>query len=324
MSTETTFEDKAAFDEAIQSVRDDNSPMHYIVVGHIDNDPNRLTVLKVGEDVSDIEELLDDKQMMYALARYESTFDMSNTVKFVYFHWVGDQVSFVKKGRFGVVHGSVEDKFSPYHIFVETSTKEDFQNDKIMQKLEENTGKKSKVIETVTSQMQERGFTQTQFQAKASTAKSGPKIAKEGADIEISPEVFQAIQEVRSDESSTTWMLAQYEGGDPKSPLVLVTTGIEDINEMKSHLSDDLGMYALYRTTDKVDDIVTVKFTFIQWIGSQVKPMRKAKISTHKGVLEKTFGPYHVSLFGTDQTDISERIVMDKITSASGTRSHVK
>lgn len=48
---------------------------------------------------------------------------------------VGDQVSFVKKGRFGVVHGSVEDKFSPYHIFVETSTKEDFQNDKIMQKV---------------------------------------------------------------------------------------------------------------------------------------------------------------------------------------------
>ena len=41
--------------------------------------------------------------------------------------------------------------------------------------------------------------------------------------------------------------------------------------------------------------------------------MRKAKISTHKGVLEKTFGPYHVSLFGTDQTDISERIVMDKV-----------
>ena len=87
MSTETTFEDKAAFDKAIQSVRDDNSPMHYIVVSHIDNDPNRLSVLKVGEDVSDIEELVDDTQMMYALARYESTFDMSNTVKFVYFHW---------------------------------------------------------------------------------------------------------------------------------------------------------------------------------------------------------------------------------------------
>jgi hypothetical protein len=46
---------------------------------------------------------------------------------------------------------------------------------------------------------------------------------------------------------------------------VLVATGIEDINEMKSHLSDDQGMYALYRSRDQVDDIETVKFTFIQW-----------------------------------------------------------
>lgn len=324
MSTEAEFEDRAAFDEGIKAVRDDNNPVNFIVVGHIDNDPNRLIVLKVGEDVSDMQELFDETQMMYALARYESAFDMSNTVKFVYFHWVGDKVSFGKKGRFGVVHGSVEQKFSPYHLFIETSSKEDFNKEKILQQLEENTGKKSKVLETVTTGMQERGFTQTQVPKRGPAAKSGPEIAKDGAQVEISPEVFNAIHEVRSDDSSTKWMLAQYEGGDPKSPLVLVATGTEDINEMKTHLSEDAGMYGLYRTTDKVDDIVTVKFTFIQWIGSQVKPMRKAKISTHKGVLEKTFGPFHVSLFATDSSEISERIVMDKITSASGTRSHVK
>ena len=87
MSTEAAFEDKAAFHEGIKAVRDDNSSINYIVVGHIDNDPNRLNVLRVGEDVSDMKELFDDTQMMYALARYESTFDMSTTVKFVYFHW---------------------------------------------------------------------------------------------------------------------------------------------------------------------------------------------------------------------------------------------
>jgi hypothetical protein len=62
--------------------------------------------------------------------------------------------------------------------------------------------------------------------------------------------------------------------------------------------------------------MIIIKF-FVYRIGSKVKPMRKAKISTHKGVLEKTFGPYHVSLFGTDQTDISETIVMDKVSTVS-------
>ena len=35
-----------------------------------------------------------------------------------------------------------------------------------------------------------------------------------------------------------------------------------------------------------------MKFVFIQWVGEDVKPMTKGKISTHKSTVEKTF---HVS-----------------------------
>lgn len=38
-----------------------------------------------------------------------------------------------------------------------------------------------------------------------------------------------------------------------------------------------------------VDEIATVKFVYIQWVGEGVKPMSKAKISTHKGDIEKIF-----------------------------------
>jgi hypothetical protein len=62
-----------------------------------------------------------------------NTINILNSL-YIFYCRVGDKVSYVKKGRFGVVHGSVEDKFSPYHIFVETNAKEDFQSDKIMQK----------------------------------------------------------------------------------------------------------------------------------------------------------------------------------------------
>ena len=36
---------------------------------------------------------------------------IEKTVKFVYVHWVGDSVPFSKKGKYGVVHGSVEKYF---------------------------------------------------------------------------------------------------------------------------------------------------------------------------------------------------------------------
>jgi len=41
--------------------------------------------------------------------------------------------------------------------------------------------------------------------------------------------------------------------------------------------------------TDVVDEIPTVKFAYISWVGENVKPMSKAKISTHKGALEEMF-----------------------------------
>ena len=41
--------------------------------------------------------------------------------------------------------------------------------------------------------------------------------------------------------------------------------------------------------TDVVDDIPTVKFVYIQWIGEATKIMAKASVTTHKGGVEEVF-----------------------------------
>ena len=41
--------------------------------------------------------------------------------------------------------------------------------------------------------------------------------------------------------------------------------------------------------TDIVDDIPTVKFVYIQWIGESTKIMTKAQAATHKGGVEEVF-----------------------------------
>jgi hypothetical protein len=48
---------------------------------------------------------------------------------------VGEKVPFAKKGRFGVVSGSVEEFFSPFHLQVETSTIDDLAESHLMQKV---------------------------------------------------------------------------------------------------------------------------------------------------------------------------------------------
>ena len=44
--------------------------------------------------------------------RLEQPFDMSTTVKFAYIVLAGNNVPFVKKGKFGVVQGAIESLFS--------------------------------------------------------------------------------------------------------------------------------------------------------------------------------------------------------------------
>lgn len=41
--------------------------------------------------------------------------------------------------------------------------------------------------------------------------------------------------------------------------------------------------------TDIVDDIPTVKFAFIHWVGDGVKPLTRAKVTPHKGAIEEQF-----------------------------------
>ncbi|KAL3872334.1 hypothetical protein ACJMK2_040265 [Sinanodonta woodiana] len=251
MSTSAEFTDGTHFAESAKLVRDDSAAEKYVILGHVDGNPNHVAVQKVGYDVSELPNETDDSQVLYILARYESTFDMSSTVKFVYFRWIGDAVPYAKRGKYGVVHGSIQEHFNPYHLFIETSSREDFDPEKINQQLEETTGKKSKVLESSHGR-QERGFTATQLPNRDHQVASVPPMAREGAKIEISTEVYTAIAAVRSNEDPTR-------------------------------------------------------------IGSDVKPMTKAKISTHKGTIEEAFGQFHVTIFATDLSDISENVIMDKV-----------
>lgn len=312
------------FQEAITSVRSDASADKYVLCGHVDGDPNRMQVLRVGQATDELSSLLDESQVMYALGRYETKFDMSTTVKFVYFRWIGETVPMGKKGRYGVVKGNAESMFSPYHLFVESSNVEDFADDSILQQLEETSGTKSKVLES-TEGRQMRGFTQTQLPSRDNKAKFGVSaVSKAGAPVDVDPGLVELVADVRSDASPLSWVVAGYRDNSPKGPIEIVGSGEGDLSEMKEVLSADAPMYGLYRVTDQMDGITTVKFVYIVWIGEDTKPMTRAKISTHKGVAEETFTPAHVTIFASDQSDVSESVIMDKVKSASGTMSHVK
>ncbi|XP_064393864.1 uncharacterized protein LOC135341280 [Halichondria panicea] len=343
MSTEAAINDPDAFRAALADVRSDASQTNWALFGHADGNPNVVTY--VGSGTGGLEEMvesIDDAQFMYGLVRLEETFDMSTTIKFVYIRWTGTSVPFTKKGKLGVIHGSIEKHFNPYHLSYEVESKDEVTGEHIRTRLQEQTGTKSKVLEASEGKVrQERGFmsgtstkmdthvgsTPTRSANQGKIGKMGSSftgVSKGTGGMKVDQSVHDSIADVRDDNSTTTWCACYYEGNNPKNPLVACGSGPGAVEDVKELIADDKILYSLVKVTDVVDDIPTIKFVYIQWMGESCKPMAKAKISTHKGDLEGIFKPYHVSIFATSPTELSSRIINDKVASASGSKSHVK
>lgn len=266
---------------------------------------------------------------------------MSVTLKFVFIRFVGPEVSFSIKGRFGVIHGSVEKHFhQKYHIFMESETMDDINEDSIRQKIQENSGTKDKVLEASEgARRQERGYVShttkspsTPSGAGSVTAvnKSGSgfsgmsSTAKTGLDLNVKDEVYQAIQNVRSDDNETKWCVIGYEKDTPKTKTLVVVDSSSEEFTFSDCLTPERPLYILCRSTDIVDDIPTVKYCLVCWVGDNVKPLDKGKLTTQKGAIDKIFDPFHVIINASQVSDASKRQIEDKIALASGSKSKIK
>lgn len=344
MSTEVAIQDEDSFKQAMADVRSDENSTTWALFGHWDGNPNVICL--VGTGCGGPEEMLDsisDEQYMYGLVRLEETFDMSTTVKFVYIRWSGPNVAFTKKGKYGVVHGSIEKYFSPYHLSHEVDSRDELTEEHIRTKLQETSGTKNKVLEASDAKSRpERGFTSGTTSKMdtftGTTPTSGAKLGKIGKagssftgmargaqkGVKVDDSVYEAIADVRNEATETNWCACQYEGNNPRNPLVVMESGPGTAEDFRTLVTDDNIVYGLIKVIDLVDEIPTIKFAYVQWMGEGCKPMSKAKVSTNKGALEEIFKPYHVSIFATSIGEISSRVINDKVASASGSKSNVK
>jgi len=134
--------------------------------------------------------------------------------------------------------------------------------------------------------------------------------------------IKQAIADVRYDGSDTDWVLITYDG--PRSnTLQLAGIGSGGLSELKTYLKDNVVMYGLYRTTEKIDDSVTVKFCHIDWRGERIHTMQRAKLATHSGAIRELFHPFHVDIYASTDDEITEQLILKKIKAASGTAHYV-
>lgn len=330
--------------DAIAQVRSDASPTNWVIIGHEYNNPNVIKLELLGNGgAEEIASNLKDDGVQYALLRVVEDYEMTHTTKFVYIKWLGEGIPFARRGRYSVLQSDISPFFNPSHITIDTSDREDITDEKILEKIKEHSGSKSKVVsdggasiahdygKSPSNSNGDAAKYRSQSYGAASkpayTAKAGLGTASKVMELQFSDPVEEAIKDVRSDETPNNWCVIEYgmnEAGKLTNTLNLRKIGTT-ISEMQKEFSEDHPAYALFRVIDVIDDhIPSAKFVFIQWVGEKVKPMVKAKLATHKGALAEKVGPCHVNIHATQSADLSERNILDKVMSASGSKSHVK
>jgi len=126
-------------------------------------------------------------------------------------------------------------------------------------------------------------------------------------------EVAQAIAAVRSDSTETTWACLGYTDG--KAPeLRVVATGVGPADRLQPHLDASQVLYCLVRVGQQVDHSMTVKFAAISWLGDEVAPLRKAKLSSMRGSVDRLLSPVHTELLNVSEAgSVSHAAIMQRL-----------
>ncbi|KAL9952998.1 hypothetical protein ACROYT_G040342 [Oculina patagonica] len=122
--------------------------------------------------------------------------------------------------------------------------------------------------------------------------------------------IKQAYEDVRSDNTPTTWALCTYA---TKNTIALLDTG-SDYNEFLNYLTDDNRAYGYVRyETDN-----GTRFAFITWIGPGVSPLKKAGVSTDKAFMKEIFMQFAKEILADEKAELKYEVVQGILEAASG------
>jgi hypothetical protein len=332
-STELHFADDAKAQAAFAELRSNENPTNWVLFTYSALGKNAIDLVGTGSNgLEELKQHLNEGSVFYGLVRVTDQIDQSVTVKFVFIIWVGEKVPFVQKGKVTTHKGSISALVGQYHNDVHASNISELTEDIILGKVRDASGTANRVKDSQTAsspRAHNASPAQTSTRVSTSTSHSvptkAPGVPQTSANVVSfvdEDKIRGAIKDLRSNSDETDWILLTYEGNTNK--IHLAARGTAGLDELLPHFKEDGIFYALYRTTDTVDNTVAVKFVLIIWVGERVAVFRKAKITTHKGEVTSFVGQYHVDINCSNLSEINEDIIDEHVRKASGTANYVK
>jgi len=295
---------------AIAAVRDNASPVDWCLCGY-EAEPG-LGIVMVGSGEGGTAALaakLADDNIYYGLVRTTEQIDKSTTVKFVFVSFIGEGVKPMRKAKISTLKGTVTEAFEPFHAELLNATSAAEVTPEAITEMLKRTDGAVGTAQATPRREQEVRVTKTMGGGGA-----GGVLASAPREEEpVAEEVAAAIAAVRSDADPTTWVCLGYSDGKAPS-LTLVAKGEGAAEAMQPHLDKAQVMHGLVRVSQQVDRSTTVKFAALSWLGDEVPPLRKAKLSSMRGAADKVLSPVHAELLNVSEAaSVSHQAIMERL-----------
>jgi hypothetical protein len=257
---------------------------------------------------------LPHNDLAYALLRYKLKIDQSQMERFVFLDWTPDATPPLRKSLSSTHKGAIHKLFDPFHVDLIASDSSDLDEQIIVKKIKAASG-------TLDNVLTHKVLPANQHVVKA--PKPAPFVHPAVKIDFVQEDEFRATMRGLRDTNSPTsaWVLCAL---NDKLALYVVASGNGPAEDMRPFIVEGTANYGVVRITDVIDKSVTSKYAYVVYLPDSVPPMRKAKISTIAGSIKETFAPVHVDLFASFKEEITQDGLVDKVKSASGTKSNVK
>eukprot|EP00029_Vermamoeba_vermiformis_P006049 TRINITY_DN226_c0_g1_i2.p1 TRINITY_DN226_c0_g1~~TRINITY_DN226_c0_g1_i2.p1 ORF type:complete len:986 (-),score=464.10 TRINITY_DN226_c0_g1_i2:72-3029(-) len=289
-------------EQLLKSLRDSNSTTTWIVIGYPDESSRDLTLQGHGAGgLSDAAVHFKEQSVNYLVLAISLGQENFEQLKYVFVAWVGPRAKpsiKVLSSQHRVALYAWINKIVPLAGEVQMMSAEDVSEELI----------KKKLIGTKILTADEMG-------GNTLTKKAGPKATSEKLEFADKEQADALFKDVRSDSSKTNWLAFGYheQSGDK---LAVLGHGEGALDELNAHVRDDNIVYAVLGVVQEQGDYSQVKYIFISWVGTDVKPLLKARASQIR-VLLYTYVKSFMQLAGELQAsagaDLTEKNLASKL-----------
>ncbi|KAK8803394.1 hypothetical protein WA158_001088 [Blastocystis sp. Blastoise] len=291
--------------EAYTKVQDDNDPTNWILVDQEKN--NTVSVLASGNGGYDeMIQYLDATKAQYGFFRVvaidQSSEITSKRPKFVFFSWIGPNVSIMTRAKVSGTINCVRKLFNRAHIEFQISSVEEMTKDIICDALTKCAGAHAPDSYIFDNQDLNNSV-----------------LFETESNIQTDTTTFESTWEEFKETENINWILMSVDKADQ---ITIFAKGNQGLNELRSLLPNDQVVYGVVKviaisTTGSVESR-RERYVMFAWVPSGASIFCRTRVGTQKNTILKKLEIYHAEMRADSLDDLSEEAIIELLNRSTG------